>query len=167
MVTTSVLFESIQIYRAICRLYSHLLRMEENYDGRSVADPAFVKGGVVQSCARNLRSHTHFGAKPRPFSIVLRQTTSPTDPFSNEFSLKHSKVSHSRSFLSSVARKGVPFSSSSVLLSVRCSPKGVHLHPPYPPWIRHCRYGITVFVSFNGLIINTSASQYGRYIAHY
>ena len=29
MATTSVLFESD--YRAICRLYSHLLRMEENY----------------------------------------------------------------------------------------------------------------------------------------
>ena len=32
MATTSVVFESD--YRAICRLYSHLLQMEENYDGR-------------------------------------------------------------------------------------------------------------------------------------
>ena len=29
--------------------------------------------------------------------------------FSNEFLLKHSKVNHSSSFLSSVAKKGVPF----------------------------------------------------------
>ena len=32
MAMTSVLFESD--YRAICRLYSHLLRMEESYDGK-------------------------------------------------------------------------------------------------------------------------------------
>ena len=35
MATTSVLFDLIiQIYRVICRLHSHLLRMEENYDGK-------------------------------------------------------------------------------------------------------------------------------------
>ena len=54
---------------------------------------------------------------------------------------------HSSSFLSSVARKGVPFSLTSVyFLSARCSPKvvsslaqrGVPVHPWIPLWIHHC-----------------------------
>ena len=36
MATTSVLFESD--YRDIYRLYSHLFRMEENYDGKYMCD---------------------------------------------------------------------------------------------------------------------------------
>ena len=56
----------------------------------SVADLGFLDGGVLlYSCMRNSRSHAHFRLKPRPFSIVLRATTSPTSPidrFLNEFS---------------------------------------------------------------------------------
>ena len=72
----------------------------------SVADPGLLEGGgsdilLRAKRVRIFRSHAHF-------QLFLRQTTSSTSPidlFSNGFLLKHSKVSHSSSFLSSIARK--------------------------------------------------------------
>ena len=70
-----------------------------------VADPGFLE---LICCAREriFRSHAHFRAKTRPLSRQTTSSTSPIDLFSNEFQLKHSMVSHSSSFLSSVARRG-------------------------------------------------------------
>ena len=87
------------------------------------------------------RSHAYFRGKPRPFRSFLRPTTSSMDLFSNRFLLKYSKVSHSNSFLSSVARKGrgVPFSLTSVyFLVLGAAQRGVPVHPWIPLWIRHC-----------------------------
>ena len=56
------------------------------------------------------------------------------DLFSNEFLLKHSRVSHSSSFLSSVARKGVSiYLPSAYFLVLGVAKRGVSVHP----WIRH------------------------------
>ena len=84
------------------------------------------------------RSHAYFRGKPRPCRSFLRPTTSsssPMDLFSDKFLLKHSKVSHSNSFLSSVARKGGdPFSLTSVyFLVLGAAAKGGFLCTPgYP-----------------------------------
>ena len=87
------------------------------------------------------RGHAHFRAKPRPISIVLRQiisSSSPIDLFSKEFLLKHSKVSHSSSFLSSVARKrGSIYLTSVYFLVLGVAQRGVPVHPWIPLWIRH------------------------------
>ena len=67
------------------------------------------RGVLIYCCAQStriFRSHAHF----RSFLRHTTSSISPIDLFSNEFLLKHSKVSHSSSFLSSVARRGgVPF----------------------------------------------------------
>ena len=95
------------------------------------------RGVLIYCCARIFRSHAHFQS-------FLRQSTSsfsPIDLFSNEFLLKHSKVSHSSSFLSSVARKGGSIYLSSVyflVLVLGVAKRGVPVHPWIPLWIRHC-----------------------------
>ena len=104
-------------------------------------------GVLVHSCAQSGReileatstlgqNHAHFdhfwdNLPALPVQLIC---------FWTNFLLKHSKVSHNSSFLSIIARKGggVPFSLSSALLSVRCSPKGGgSFASPLPPWIRH------------------------------
>ena len=59
----------------------------------------FLKGVLSQSARENVRSHAHFGLKPRPFSIVWGETACSTSPIDL---LKHTKVSHSSSFLTFV-----------------------------------------------------------------
>ena len=103
------------------------------------------RGVLICCCARSareiFRGHAHFRAKPRPISIVLRQiisSSSPIDLFSKEFLLKHSKVSHSSSFLSSVARKrGSIYLTSVYFLVLGVAQRGVPVHPWIPLWIRH------------------------------
>ena len=96
-----------------------------NGEGVPVADPGVLEGRFWYTVARSehefFKVMSAFGGKTRPLRSFLKQTTSPTSPidlFSNEFLLKYSKVSHSSSFLSSVAGKGggVPFSLISVYL---------------------------------------------------
>ena len=97
-----------------------------------MADPGFLEGGVLIYCWA--RSAREFLEATPTFDRFLRQSissTSPIDLFSNEFLLKHSKVSHSSSFFSSVARKGVPIIS--ILLSARYSQKGGSCAPLDPP----------------------------------
>jgi hypothetical protein len=51
--------------------------------------------------ARKFEATPTIGAEPRPFRAFLKETTSPTSPidlFSNKFSSKHAKVSHSSIF---------------------------------------------------------------------
>ena len=106
----------------------------------------FWKGGsntlLRAKRARIFRSHAHFWTTHAHFRSFLRQSTSSTSPidlFSNEFLLKHSKVSHSSSFLSSVARKGGSIYLSSVyFLVLGVAKRGVPVHPWIPLWIRHC-----------------------------
>ena len=106
----------------------------------------FWKGGsntlLRAKRARIFRSHAHFWTNHAHFRSFLRQSTSSTSPidlFSNEFLLKHSKVSHSSSFLSSVARKGGSIYLSSVyFLVLGVAKRGVPVHPWIPLWIRHC-----------------------------
>ena len=106
----------------------------------------FWKGGsnilLRAKRARIFRSHAHFWTNHAHFRSFLRQSTSSTSPidlFSNEFLLKHSKVSYSRSFLSSVARKGGSIYLSSVyFLVLGVAKRGVPVHPWIPLWIRHC-----------------------------
>ena len=100
----------------------------------------FWKGGsdVVLRAkrARIFRSHAHFRENHAHFRSFLRQTTSSTSPvdlFSNEFLLKHSKVSHSSSFLSSVARKGGSIYLTSVYFLVLGVAKGGFLCTPGSP----------------------------------
>ena len=69
-----------------------------------------LKGGsILRMCAkraRKFRSHAHFCLKPRPFSIVLERNLVNGPVFDRDFLLKHAKVSHRNSFLSSLAREG-------------------------------------------------------------
>ena len=49
-------------------------------------------------------------------------------------------MSHSSSFLRSIARKGgFHLVYHQYFLVLDAAQRGVHLHPPYPPWICHCR----------------------------
>ena len=81
-----------------------------------MAYPGFPEGGSNSTVTHELfEAMPTFGAKPRPFRSFLRETISPTSPiylFLMSFLLKHAKVSHSSSFLSStcIDREGVPFS---------------------------------------------------------
>ena len=109
----------------------------------TVADLGFLEGGFWYAVTREARAKLleatpTFGQNHAQFRSFLRQTTSsssPIDLFSNEFLLKHSKVSHSSSFLSSVARKG---GSIYLTLVLGVAKRGVPVHPWIPLWIRHC-----------------------------
>ena len=87
-------------------------------------------------------SHAHFWTNPAHFRSFLRRTTSSTSPidlFSNKFLLKHSKVSHSSNFLSSVARKGGSIYLTSVyFLVLGVAKRGVPVQSWIPLWIHHC-----------------------------
>ena len=72
-------------------------------------DPGFLEGGDSDTATPVL-------VKTTPIFDRLRETASPIDLFLIDYLLKHTKVSHSISFLSSVAREGVSFSLSSILL---------------------------------------------------
>ena len=104
------------------------------------------RGVPIYHCARSAREFLEatptFGQNHAHFRSFWRQSTSsfsPIDLFSNEFLLKHSKVSHSSSFLSSVARKGGSIYLSSVyFLVLGVAKRGVPVHPWIPLWIRHC-----------------------------
>ena len=70
----------------------------------------FLKGGSdTQSCTKRtqkiLKPHPFF-IKTTPIFNRLIETASPIDLFLIDYLLKHTKVSHSSSFLSSVAREG-------------------------------------------------------------
>ena len=103
------------------------------------------RGVLIYCCARSAREFLEatptFGQNHAHFQSFLRQSTSsfsPIDLFSNEFLLKHSKVSHNSSFLSSVARKGGSiFLSSVYFLVLGVAKRGVPVHPWIPLWIRH------------------------------
>ena len=113
----------------------------------TVADPGFLEGWFWHMVACKFleamptfgKNHAHFIRSWDKLPALSVQSIC--------FERISSKVSHSSSFLSSVARKGVPFSLTSVyFLSARCSPKvvsslaqrGVPVHPWIPLWIRHC-----------------------------
>ena len=64
-------------------------------------------------CVRKILKPRLLGVKPRPFSIVFRENwlalqypISPSIGFQSKFLLRHAKVSHRSSFLSSLARDG-------------------------------------------------------------
>ena len=106
-----------------------------------MADPEFLKGVVVHSCVRSVRkileatptlgrNHAHFDRFLRLLAVPVQSIN-----FRINFLLKHSKVSHSSSFLSSIARKGgggFLLVYHQYFLVLDAAQRGVHLHPPYP-----------------------------------
>ena len=73
----------------------------------TVADAGFLEGGFHCNAREKFSKPRPLLYKPRPFSIVLeRNFLCQSSHFRPRFLLKHAKVSHRSSSLSSLAREG-------------------------------------------------------------
>ena len=101
----------------------------------------FLKGFLLYGCAQNFRSHTHF-EWILPFRSFWAKLPAQLICFQTTSLLIRAQVSHSSSFLKSVAREGVPFTENHSHSIKRPYFKSAKRKFPWklwnPVWIRCC-----------------------------